>query len=198
MNRNWMVQVEVLVATSGGHELTLALFHKFKACHQQGKEGRLFLWLVCRDLKLSCNCHPLSLLSLNSLADRAALLQWGHERSPYIQLYTGLCKRAPRGWSRTGDILKESRYSLQFFTTHVKKTPLTYCNGRFNSQWTTFHRLKKQGCGLLYITKSFQQAKAEGSSKFPVSAWRNQWFFFTFLSSQFTTVRFSTKSSHGI
>lgn len=25
--------------------------------------------------------------------------------------------------------------------------------------------------------KSFQQAKAEGSSKFPVSLWRNQWSF---------------------
>lgn len=67
--------------------------------------------------------------------------------------------------------------SFTSFQHTLKITSVTYCNGRLNHQWTTFHHLKKQGCGLLYVTKSFQQAKAEDSSKFPVSLWRNQWFF---------------------
>lgn len=54
-----MVQVEVLMATTGGQELTLALFYKFKARHQQGKEEKLPLWSVCRDLKFLCTVvHP--------------------------------------------------------------------------------------------------------------------------------------------
>lgn len=64
------------------------------------------------------------------------------------------------------------------YNIHWNNTSVTHWNERLNSQWTTFHLLKKQGCGLFCITKSFQQAQAEGSSKFPVSyGGRNQWSF---------------------
>lgn len=38
MNQSKMVKVDVLKGTTNGCELTLALFHLFKACYQQGKK----------------------------------------------------------------------------------------------------------------------------------------------------------------
>ena len=161
-----------------GRQMTLALFHKFKAHDQQGKEEELFLWLVCRNFKLLCNCGALRLTVPHYNCRQgsfAPVMPW--VLPIYRQLSAGLYKCAPKGVIHSRRYTQGIQINPSLPYTDWNNTSVIHCNERLNYQWTTFHFLKKQGCGSLCITKSFQQAQAEGSSRFPLSLWRNQWSF---------------------